>query len=111
MRITLYRPSLTPDSKPSHAHANCNVRPSRSIALCRQLIMAMTRDPERGEEFSNTPDVVGAKMIHGILVGNQMPALKLGLRMIRACPYLLTLTHNPPIFNDENSLHIMCVNR
>ena len=76
-----------------------------------QLLLALFKDPVNGRQFMDTPDSVGARMLHGILVGNQMPALKLGLRVVRAVPETLMIMHAPPIFNDENSLHIMCVNR
>lgn len=59
----------------------------------------------------NLADSAGALAIHGLLVGNQMPALKLGLRVIRAAPECLLAVHKPPVFTDENSFHIVAVNR
>ena len=74
-----------------------------------QLIWAMALNEDL--PFMSTADGAGALAIHGIMVGNQLPALKLGLRIFRSVPESLLLVHSPPVFTEENSFHIMCVNR
>ncbi|KAL1511772.1 hypothetical protein AB1Y20_005058 [Prymnesium parvum] len=74
-----------------------------------ELIVALAR--KKNCPFMTTPDGAGALAIHGILVGNQMPALKLGLRVIRTLPECLLHVHTEPVFTDENSFHIVAVNR
>lgn len=78
-----------------------------------QLLLSKTLDSS--SSFMHTPDLVGAFVIHALMVGNSDESLALCWKILQANPELLNQVHvrhraGIPLFTGESCLHIAAVN-
>ena len=78
------------------------------LAVIRQIMLELASAmPDRYA----VPDVVGANIIHALVVCNTEASLELAFAIFDVAPRLLLPTHAGQPFMDEGNLHIVCVNR
>jgi hypothetical protein len=78
------------------------------------IVHALTE--QHPEVVARAEDAVGAKLVHCLLVGNNLRSINLALELFEIHPPLLLGTHgqhsaNKPVFTGEGSLHIVAVNQ
>ena len=84
-----------------------------ALDIIRGNLVQMAKDAPQVYE---TPDLVGAYVIHALIVCNTDASLEVAFQIIDVLPRLLLQTHSgtavvKDIFTGEGSIHIVCVNR
>ena len=84
------------------------------LQLLNRMLLEIALSP--GSAFFETPDQVGAFVIHALMVCNTRESLDLSWKIYKAVPSLLKQLHVDhrdgfPLFSGESALHICCVNK